>query len=388
MRLLSLLFACAATTIHAASISSLDQSSATESLLTTLFPQLSATKEMVDYVASLTSYAARMPITTLQQSQRYLFDRVFSKDQCAANRELPQPSLAAPEDQAYRYARYAAASYCITKSVLTNWNCHAHCDHPSTRGTSQVTVKEDLFTGVKFFTAVNQERREIIVSFRGTLVPAAVLVDAAFAQVKYDGHPGAPNGAKVHAGFQAAYKRVADLVRDHVRQFLKEHKSLMASGYTVHVTGHSMGGAIALFAALDLAANNILAVNKISLYTYGQPRTGNLDFADWVSTLGWQHLTRVTANGDLIPHVPPTFLDYNHHRSEVFLEGLWLAQEEQGIFMKMVGGLRDVVGLGRHVSYCKDQYCEAASCANSRSLLSINILYHLLYWDVVIGPWC
>jgi len=391
MRFQPTLLLFAAATIHAASLSpieAMDDPASSPSLFYSLFPELQSTQEMIDYMGALTVFAAKTPASMLSQSHRYLFERVFADKQCAANRNLPQPSLAAAEDDAYRYARYSAAAYCITRSVLVNWNCLGHCTHPSTAGTSNISVREDFATGVKFFTAINADKREIIVSFRGTLTPAALLVDAAFAQASYDGHPDAPKGAKVHAGFQIAYKRVVKLVRDHVSEFLDTHKSLMDKGYTVHVTGHSMGGAMAVFAVLDLAASKILKPSQISLYTYGQPRTGNLEFATFVSSLKWRHLTRITSNSDLIPHVPPTFLDYSHHRSEVYLQGWWFAKDEQGIIMRLKGALRDILGFGRTVSVCKDQFCESDQCADSRPTLTLNLLHHLRYWDITYGPWC
>src|SRR4051794_7832386 len=94
---------CTATVLHAASISSSDDPiTSSPTLLDTLFPQLRSTREMIDYVAQLTSFGLRMPTATMEQSRKYLFERVFAREQCVRNRNLPQPTLAASEDDAYR----------------------------------------------------------------------------------------------------------------------------------------------------------------------------------------------------------------------------------------------------------------------------------------------
>ena len=48
---------------------------------------------------------------------------------------------------------------------------------------------------------------------------------------------------------------------------------------TIFVNGHSLGGALAVFAALDIKLY-LKPSKKMTLYTYGQPRTGNEKFSD------------------------------------------------------------------------------------------------------------
>jgi hypothetical protein len=59
---------------------------------------------------------------------------------------------------------------------------------------------------------------------------------------------------------------------------VKNAVSTLKKKYTVSsilVTGHSLGGALSVFAAMDLKKNG-LGVSSTYLYTFGQPRTGNL----------------------------------------------------------------------------------------------------------------
>lgn len=69
------------------------------------------------------------------------------------------------------------------------------------------------------------------------------------------------------------------------------------------VTGHSLGGAIAVHAALDLVSINL----KVdTLYTYGAPRVGDKKFAEWfVDFSKIKSIYRITHARDPVPHLPP-----------------------------------------------------------------------------------
>ena len=47
------------------------------------------------------------------------------------------------------------------------------------------------------------------------------------------------------------------------------------------ITGHSLGGALATFASVDIM-EQIEFYNTISMYTFGSPRTGNQAWSDYV----------------------------------------------------------------------------------------------------------
>ena len=78
---------------------------------------------------------------------------------------------------------------------------------------------------------------------------------------------------EVHSGFYSAYMAVSARVRGAVSTFKKKYRvSKMI------VTGHSLGGALSVFAAMDIKKNG-LATYNFNLYTFGQPRTGDLQWA-------------------------------------------------------------------------------------------------------------
>ena len=83
--------------------------------------------------------------------------------------------------------------------------------------------------------------------------------------------PGAPNGTRVHSGFFDAYKTV----RSQVHAALASVQAKNKNNATVVVTGHSLGGALSVLCALDLAVDMPqLVPNGISVVNFGCPRVG------------------------------------------------------------------------------------------------------------------
>lgn len=82
----------------------------------------------------------------------------------------------------------------------------------------------------------------------------------------------------VHIGFLYAYNVVASSVL----RTVKAQKAAYPS-YTIIVTGHSLGAAVAALAAVSI--KSALPSSNLKLYTFGQPRTGNAAFATYVENL-------------------------------------------------------------------------------------------------------
>jgi triacylglycerol lipase len=112
----------------------------------------------------------------------------------------------------------------------------------------------------------------------------------------------------VHSGFYAAFAKVeAPLVA-----------LLLKTGEKpIYLTGHSLGGALALVASVALAANPALGDRIAAVYTFGAPRVGQRNYAELVKAPHY----RVVNSGDVVPLVPPTWLrGYAHTGMPVLLK--------------------------------------------------------------------
>ncbi|MDC7788129.1 lipase family protein [Rhodoplanes sp. TEM] len=75
------------------------------------------------------------------------------------------------------------------------------------------------------------------------------------------------------------------------------------------ITGHSLGGALAVLAAQRAVIEHMLVPE---VYTFGMPRVGNEAFArDYDAVLG-RRTFRLVHGEDLVPTVPPSVLGFHH----------------------------------------------------------------------------
>ncbi|MCE3215680.1 Triacylglycerol lipase obl1 [Datura stramonium] len=118
-------------------------------------------------------------------------------------------------------------------------------------------------------------------------------------------------------------------VRSKLKSLLKEHKNARFV-----VTGHSLGGALAiLFPTVLVMHEEVTVMQRLSgVYTYGQPRIGNRQLGRYMEA----HLEhpvpkyfRVVYNNDLVPRLPyddKTFL-YKHFGNCMYYNSLYIEQE-------------------------------------------------------------
>jgi hypothetical protein len=214
------------------------------------------------------------------------------------------PSL----DQMIHSLHLAGAAYCSGESV-ESWSCGVHCD-----GATGVSVYR-YFETTKFwsgtfagFVAYDAGMDSIVVSVRGTDNSQGIQnwvanLDAVVTY-PYSQYP----DAGVHEGFYNIWVGIKDEVLKGIDEVMEEHGKKV-----VHITGHSMGGAVATDAALDLVLNHGLSVGA---YTYGSPRAGERSYADAVVKNLAYHV-RITHKDDLVAHVPPKEIGFYHPPREV-----------------------------------------------------------------------
>jgi hypothetical protein len=136
---------------------------------------------------------------------------------------------------------------------------------------------------VAYFLAFNEISRTQIISIRGTSNIENAMVDISL-KLRLDADIGVP----LHEGFAYSAKRV-----------FTELKPLLKPGYKTSLTGHSLGGAVALILAMYLDENQF---NVDRVVTFGQPKVTNIAGANKVSHI---NIIRVVTPLDVVPLVPP-----------------------------------------------------------------------------------
>lgn len=154
----------------------------------------------------------------------------------------------------------------------------------------------------------------------------------------------------VHSGFQAAWNAVEDQVIQHIRLWNADR----AAPLPLFITGHSLGGALATVAAASLVKRK--HVNIQGVYTFGQPRVGDLIFVLDVGQALKGKIFRFVNNNDIVPHVPLPYSFWNPLRIYVHL-GQLLYFNTRGqlilqpniitwLFDRAIGLLRDALEPG------------------------------------------
>ena len=114
--------------------------------------------------------------------------------------------------------------------------------------------------------------KAIVLAFRGTEGETDVSTDANYNKVSLADFPQCTK-CKIHGGFDSAYRSVRPHILSVIQNLLNLHK-----GAKIYTTGHSLGGALAILAAIDL---DQVGYDIGGVYTYGQPRVGNKQFASF-----------------------------------------------------------------------------------------------------------
>ncbi|MDT7734769.1 MAG: triacylglycerol lipase, partial [Mycobacterium sp.] len=140
----------------------------------------------------------------------------------------------------------------------------------------------------------NTATRTAFVSFRGTSDAAEWVADIDAVPDDYEPISGF---GQVHTGFQDVYELV--------RADIAANLAAAASGCDqILITGHSLGAALAVLAAPDLARNMPPNTIEPRLITFAGPRVGVSDFAAKFDAL-IESCYRVVNFLDIVPYLPP-----------------------------------------------------------------------------------
>ncbi|KAI6683964.1 hypothetical protein NL676_029877 [Syzygium grande] len=145
---------------------------------------------------------------------------------------------------------YASAIYLSDMTELFTWTCSRCGD--KTEGFEVIELVVDVQHCLQAFVGVAQDLNAIVIAFRGTHGNSIQnwVEDLFWKQLDLN-YPGMPD-AMVHHGFYSAYHNTT--IRPGILNAVKRAKELYGD-INIMVTGHSMGGAMASFCALDLKVN-------------------------------------------------------------------------------------------------------------------------------------
>ncbi|KAI9699279.1 MAG: hypothetical protein M1836_002889 [Candelina mexicana] len=201
-------------------------------------------------------------------------------------------------------SQYAAATYCFgnndsadTPIICPQHNCPLV---ESANATSVYEFQNSRFTDTTGFIAVDDTNGLIVLAFRGSSEWKNWVSDLQTTMVPF---AFGANLAQVHMGFLEAWKESEDGIVSSLAKAVKQYED-----YQVVITGHSLGGAVATLAAVDIRKNV-----SAELYTFGAPKVGNSPFADLVEASPAKSY-RITNIGDPVTRLPA--MGYDHFQPE------------------------------------------------------------------------
>lgn len=205
------------------------------------------------------------------------------------------------------YAQHAAAAYCNAEGTAPGdrISCGGECDDVMRNGATIIDSFMGSQTGIAGYVSVDDARREIVFSARGSHNVRNFIADILFKKRDCD----FTSGCKIHTGFADSWNEIANAATSAIKEGLQANP-----GYKVVITGHSLGGAVASLAGANLRRAGM----KMDIYTFGAPRAGNDAFANFANSQPGG-LFRMTHIDDPVPRLPPMIFGYRHSGSEYWL---------------------------------------------------------------------
>uniref|UniRef100_A0AC35UC31 Lipase_3 domain-containing protein n=1 Tax=Rhabditophanes sp. KR3021 TaxID=114890 RepID=A0AC35UC31_9BILA len=127
-----------------------------------------------------------------------------------------------------------------------------------------------------------------------------------------------------HGKISSYYLRAGDMTYDN---FLSASIAANPLQQNIIITGHSLGGALAIMTGLNLLKRNLVLPDNLKVITFGEPRIGDYEFAQYVQSR-LNYLFRVVHYHDIIPHFPACTSNGNgckeipsepyHHSTEIW----------------------------------------------------------------------
>uniref|UniRef100_A0AAF5DS75 Fungal lipase-like domain-containing protein n=1 Tax=Strongyloides stercoralis TaxID=6248 RepID=A0AAF5DS75_STRER len=218
----------------------------------------------------------------------------------------------------------------------------------------QVTYKCDVTSSdsCSGFVVVDYDKKAVVIVFRGSISNEQVtfeVIDTIFK--KKDKFIG---GGFVSSYFNNAFQTVWN---GGIKDAYLTIKNKFPT-FETWVTGHSLGAAMASICGSTISYLKYTNVNNIKQITFGQPRTGDKNYAKAVDNL-ISYSYRVIHKKDPVPHLPfKNLFGYVHHKEEIFYDNNMMP--------------------GSNYSLCSDED-DSNKCSNKHFDYDFND--HLLYFN-------
>ncbi|OKL64335.1 hypothetical protein UA08_00023 [Talaromyces atroroseus] len=309
---------------------------------------ISKTMESIKYslLSLLRCLAILSFATTPSIKADVILNDTLSQQRYTTNRSVSATLFAELEES----ARLADIAYCVgTTGIYSPFGCLSHCEEFN--GFELITTWNTgpLLSDSCGYIALSHPpfAKRIILAFRGTHSLTNTIVDLSAVPQTYVPYPadGDDDNAfegilearkchncAVHAGFWTSWKNSRDTVLSAVTQAREQYPD-----YEVTLIGHSLGGAVAALAGLEMYARGFDPL----VTTFGEPKIGNDKMAEFIDAIfslsspleGPQtdgndgggmlmRYRRVTHVNDPVPLLPLAEWGYAPHAGEIYISKL------------------------------------------------------------------
>jgi triacylglycerol lipase len=117
-------------------------------------------------------------------------------------------------------------------------------------------------------------------------------------------------GGRVHEGFWRDLQSVWSAVETQLQQFRDQQQTFL-------LTGHSLGGALAVLAGIQF---QMCGYGIDGIYSFGTPRVGDRNFALQFNRRLYRQTFRLVNHKDVVPQLPPRELGYAHVGQLVYFD--------------------------------------------------------------------
>ena len=154
------------------------------------------------------------------------------------------------------------------------------------------------------YVEYDAKKNNIVAAFRGTVNIINMMQNIKLDLVSYANCA----GCRVHKGFMETYQSARNQVLASIINFRKTHPTAK-----IYVTGYSLGAAQAVYCTADLYKAGIQA----NLMTFGTPRPGNRNFANYINKIVTGLNYRIIYQSDKIPIILSKLMGFFNHGTEV-----------------------------------------------------------------------